>query len=105
MSNRQYEWDENKNQSNLVKHGITLEAATAIFKDPLLYEFHDVKHSGYNKYGEWEDRYIAIGWLNRILYVVYAVCKQGDTEIYRMISARKANSSEKKLYEDWCKNC
>ena len=103
MQDRRYEWDEIKNQGNLKKHGITLEAATAVFEDPMLYEYHDVKHSGYNRYGVWENRYIALGWLNGVLYVVYTVRSKGMEEVYRMISARKARPEEKKIYEDWCR--
>ena len=103
MDKRRYEWDEEKNAGNLVKHGITLEAATAVFQDPMVYEYHDKAHSGYNKYGIWENRYIAIGWVNRILYVVYTLRIENSEEIYRMISARKANLEEKKMYENWCK--
>lgn len=50
-----------------------------------------------------EDRFIAIGWVNKILYVVYTVRIEKSEEIYRMISARKAKPDEKKMYEDWCK--
>ena len=103
MNDRRYEWDEGKNKRNLEKHGITLEAATAVFDDPMVYEYHDVEHSGYNKYGVWENRYIAIGWINRVLCVIYTIRRKGDKEIYRMISARKATSSEIKLYDDWVK--
>ena len=104
MDDRQYEWNEKKNQENLIKHGITLEAATAIFKDPMVYEFHDMKHSGYNKYGDWEDRYIAIGCVNKVLFVVYTIRRTVTNEVYRIISARKATSMEIKLYENWCKD-
>ena len=95
-----FEWDEKKNQGNLKKHGISLETATAVFNDPQIYEWHDVAHSGPNRYGEWEDRYIALGWVDRVLFVVYTV--RGRDEIIRMISARKARKLEIELYEDWC---
>ncbi len=50
-NNMRFEWDEEKNKGNIIKHGISLEAATAVFNDPQLYEWHDVAHSGFNKYG------------------------------------------------------
>lgn len=102
MQDTIYEWEEEKNQRNIRKHGISLETATAIFDDPMLYEYHDKVHSGYNKVGVWEDRYIALGWLNKILYVVYTVRQKDGKEVTRMISARKATPEEKKRYEDWC---
>ena len=95
-----FEWNEEKNQDNIKKHGISLEAATAIFNDPSRYEFYDVEHSGYNESEVWEDRFITLGWVNRVLFVVYVV-RGKNTEIIRMISARKATKSEIKLYEDW----
>ena len=98
-----FEWDEEKNQGNIIKHGISLEMATAVFNDPQLYEWHDEAHSGYNKYGVWEDRYIALGWLGRVLFVVYTV-RGRDEEIIHMISARKARKTEINLYEDWCRS-
>ncbi len=96
-----FEWDEEKNRRNIQKHGVSLEIAAAIFNDPQLYEWHDIAHSGYNKYGIWEDRYIALGWVERVLFVVYSV-RGGNEEVIRMISARKARKSEMELYEDWC---
>jgi uncharacterized DUF497 family protein len=32
----EFEWDENKNQSNISKHGIDFEQAQKIFEDPNL---------------------------------------------------------------------
>jgi uncharacterized protein len=29
-----YEWDENKNDSNLEKHGLSFETASLVFDDP-----------------------------------------------------------------------
>ena len=103
MGNRRYEWDEKKNQINIVKHGISLETATAVFNDPMFYEYFDNAHSGFNDYGDWENRYIAIGWVEKILYVVFTIRKRNSEEVYRMVSARKATVQERKLYEDWCK--
>ena len=65
-----YEWNEDKNKSNIIKHGISLEFATKIFRDPYRIDYYDEKHSGWNTYGVWEDRYIAIGYVEDVLYVV-----------------------------------
>ncbi len=48
-----------------------------------------------------EDRYIALGWVERVLFVVYTV-RGKDEDIIHMISARKARKLEIELYEDWC---
>ncbi|TRU21965.1 MAG: BrnT family toxin [Microcystis aeruginosa Ma_MB_S_20031200_S102] len=36
-----FDWDNNKNQSNLIKHGISFEEAIAIFADPSILTFED----------------------------------------------------------------
>lgn len=86
----EFEWDEEKNAINICKHGIAFEDAVRIFADPGRIERYDKTHS-------WEeDRWISIGIaLPHLLFVVYAI-KEGD--IYRIISARKANAREKNEY-------
>ncbi|WP_198648844.1 BrnT family toxin [Cyanothece sp. BG0011] len=32
----EFEWDEQKNQTNIIKHGISFQEAKEIFKDPNL---------------------------------------------------------------------
>jgi len=39
-----FEWDENKAQSNFVKHGVTFSEAVTIFADPYLLFTEDSKH-------------------------------------------------------------
>ena len=43
-----FEWDENKNRSNISKHGIDFEQAKKIFEDPNLLTYEDARFS----YGE-----------------------------------------------------
>lgn len=99
-----FEWNEEKNQGNIIKHGIDFETAIAIFKDSDIFEWHDVDHSGYNKVGEWEDRYAALGWVNNVLYIVYTIREQKNDEVIRIISARKALQPEIKKYEEWVRS-
>ena len=60
-----FEWDEDKNQLNLKKHGIDFEIAMLVFNDLQRIEIYDMEHS-IN-----EDRYNTIGMVNDILFVVY----------------------------------
>jgi len=46
-----FEWDEDKNQLNLKKHGIDFETAMLVFNDLQRIEIYDTEHSIY------EDRY------------------------------------------------
>lgn len=88
----QFEWDDAKDASNQHKHGINFELASLVFFDPLRIERYD----GREHYGE--DRWITIGLVDpTLLYVVYTLRGQDD-ETIRLISARKANESEKRAY-------
>lgn len=40
-----FEWDENKNQINLIKHGIDFVQAMRIFEDPNLLTYEDTRFS------------------------------------------------------------
>ena len=98
-----FEWDEDKNEKNMCKHGISFEIAARIFENPYL-DIWDEKHSGINKYGEMEDRFTAIGWVENVLYVCYTVRAHANEEYIRMISARMAKEEEKELYFMWLNN-
>ena len=50
-----FEWDENKNQINQRKHGISFEEAQAVFEDEHAILFDDPDHS------ESEERFLLIG--------------------------------------------
>ena len=86
-----FEWDDNKAESNIFKHGITFEEAVTAFADPYLLFTEDSKHS------EREVREWAIGESENgsILVVVFTM---RDEQI-RIISARKATKRERKRYE------
>ncbi len=85
-----FEWDEDKNRINKQKHKISFESAVYVFDDPYLIEMYDFEHSLD------EDRYIAIGKVKDILFVVYTEKKDS----LRLISARLATNEEQELYYD-----
>ena len=85
-----FEWDEDKNQLNLKKHGINFETAMLVFNDLQRIEIYDMEHS-IN-----EDRYNTIGMVNDILFVVYTERKEN----IRLISARLATKTERSIYYD-----
>ncbi len=86
-----YEWDENKATTNLSKHGVSFEEAKTVFDDPLYVDFYNPDHS----YGE--HRFILLGASaqGRVLFVSY----MERNNIIRLISAREATPSERKVYE------
>ncbi len=85
-----FEWDENKNSVNKQKHHISFETAAHVFEDPYYIEMFDFEHNAD------EDRYIAIGKVGDVLFVVFTERK----ETIRLISARLATSMERNLYYD-----
>ena len=82
------EWDDNKNQINIQKHGISFETAALVFADEDRIEYYDKLHSLD------EDRYVVLGCVQGILYVVYTM----RDEAARLISARLATPTERKIY-------
>ncbi|MCR4962015.1 MAG: BrnT family toxin [Lachnospiraceae bacterium] len=82
------EWDEEKNKSNIKKHGISFETAALVFADENRIELYDRLHS------DNEDRFIILGRVHDILFVVYTM----RTENARLISARLATPAERKIY-------
>jgi len=81
-------WDKNKNDLNVKKHGLDFETAVLVFQDPNRIEFYDFVHSSS------EDRYITIGLVNKLITVVYT----DRVKALRIISARVATSAERKIY-------
>ena len=85
-----FEWDEEKNSINKIKHRISFETAAHVFDDPDYIEMFDFEHSSE------EDCYIAIGKVGDILFVVFTERR----EVIRLISARLATERERRLYYD-----
>ena len=84
----QFEWDEEKAQSNLVKHGITFDYGTLVFEDVNRLDRLDERNYD-------EDRWLTIGLVEgRELAVVYTV----RSNYIRVISARKAEHRERRDY-------
>jgi len=84
----EFEWDQQKREANLKKHGIDFIRAIQIFKGDTVHTYDDRRDYG-------EERYIAIGAAKgTIVTVVYTW--RGET--IRIISARKAGKGEKEKY-------
>lgn len=82
------EWGDNKNHINIRKHGISFENAVLVFADVEKIKYYDKLH------GQDEDRFIVLGCVQGILYVVYTMRE----EAARIISARMATSRERRIY-------
>lgn len=88
----QIEWDPNKANSNLEKHGVSFEEAATALGDPLSLTIGDPDHS------EAEDRFVLVGdsFAGRLLVVVHT----HRIESIRIISARIATKNERRSYEE-----
>ena len=88
-----FDWDPKKARRNIVKHGISFEKTVTAFDDPFGRIMEDPKHSTPHEKREW-----LIGLSDTgVLVIVFTVRQPGPT--YRLISARKANRRERRLYE------
>ena len=86
------EWDEQKNQSNLRKHGLSFADASELFEAPMLVDVDD-------RFDYGEERLVGIGRIgSRTVVIVYT---EPDEETTRIISLRKALNHERKLYEEF----
>lgn len=86
------EWDDQKNEINKKKHGIGFETAALVFADEDRIEYFDRLHSVD------EDRYIVLGKVRDILFVVYTEREDAS----RLISARVATARERRIYHGDC---
>ncbi len=90
----QFVWDENKNQSNHRKHGITFDEASTAFTDENGRVIFDPEHS------EDEDRFILLGLDSSLRLLVVCHCYRENENTIRIISARKATRNEARQYKD-----
>ena len=87
----QFEWDDAKARINLAKHRVGFEEASTVFGDELSITIFDREHSMN------EDRFVTMGQSARgnLLVVVHL----DSDETIRIISARRANRTERRNYE------
>jgi uncharacterized DUF497 family protein len=93
-----FHWDPVKARTNLVKHGVSFEQASSVFRDPLATTIYDPEHS------EEEERWLTLGRASTARYLV--VCHTwrqtdpGGGAKIRIISARPATKPEIRNYEE-----
>ena len=101
-----FEYDEEKNQKNIKKHGLPLSIGARVFFDDYRVEVCDMEHSNF------EQRFDVIGSMSMgtgflqnedILFVVYTerdtITDEGiEIDVTRLISVRLANNFERGVY-------
>ena len=94
MDNIKFEWDDNKNAINKKKHKISFEEAQTVFYDSEALVIDDPEHS------EQEDRFIILGLSKKAKLLVVCHCYRESDSIIRIISARKATTTEMSFYHN-----
>ena len=89
-----FRWDPEKAETNFRKHGIRFKVAAKVFDDPSVFIRQD-------PIVEDEPRWQAIGMVEgtAILLVAHSYLAEGTEEAIRIISARKADRTERRVYE------
>lgn len=89
-----FAWDSQKAAANIKKHQVSFELAARIFADPFALTYQDRIENG-------EYRWQTIGLVDGCLFllVAHTLEENNNTEIIRIISARRADSKERKRYE------
>jgi uncharacterized DUF497 family protein len=87
----QFEWQAEKADANLRKHGVPFHEAATVFGDLLSLTISDPSHS------ENEDRWVDIGLSGQGRLLVVAYTKRAGR--IRLISARLATRRERVTYE------
>lgn len=92
MDKLKFTWSENKSASNQKKHKVSFEEAQTVFSDELARLIPDPEHS------KGEERFIILGMSSKLKLLTVCHCEI-DSDTIRIISARKADRSERKQYE------
>ena len=92
MSNLHVEWDAEKSATNRRKHGVSFDEASTVFYDENALFMADPKHS------ETEDRFLLLGMSFKPRVLVVCHCYRGKEDTIRIISARRADRSEREQY-------
>jgi uncharacterized DUF497 family protein len=93
MTDQVFEWDPRKSEANRRKHGLDFDVAREAFFDPLKkLELEGTDHG--------EIRWRTLGEIDGAIYVVsHTLQEEDDTEVVRIISARRATPRERRAYE------
>jgi uncharacterized DUF497 family protein len=91
-----FAWDAGKDRVNRWKHGVSFETAARVFEDPHAVSYPD-------RVVDEEERWHTIGQAGGIalLLVVHTSEEEHGEEKIRIISARKASSRERSLYDSY----
>ena len=88
----EFEWDPEKEESNIRKHDVSFHEGATVFGDPLSWTFPDPDHS------EGEARFLTIGLSLQGRTLVVSHTDRGSNT--RIINVRQATQRERRDYEE-----
>ena len=88
-----FNWDTDKNLSNIKKHGISFKEAATVFLDPLASMLDD-----YSNIHD-EERFNIVGISRSLHLLTICHCYRDSDTVIRIISARKATKMEEDYYK------
>jgi uncharacterized DUF497 family protein len=88
-----FTWDPVKDRTNQHKHGISFDEAKSVFLDENGKLIDDPDHS------ESEDRFVIMGLSHKFRILMVCHCYRSNDNEIRIISARKASTSETRFYK------
>jgi uncharacterized DUF497 family protein len=88
-----FEWGEAKNCASKRKHGVSFEEAQTVFYDDWAILIED------DNPDDAEERFVLLGVSFALKTLVVCHCFREDDDVIRIISARKADRSERRDYE------
>jgi hypothetical protein len=91
----QFEWHSEKDRANRKKHGVSFDLARRVFEDPNHLTTQDRHEDG-------EERWQTLGLIGPVaIFLVAHTIEDGNgEEVVRIISARKANKTERRRYDE-----
>jgi uncharacterized DUF497 family protein len=92
MVKLRFEWDDTKSKANRRKHGVSFAEAATVFYDERALLIGDPDHS------DDEDRFFLLGMSIRLRSLVVCHCYREAESVIRIVSARKADRSEREEY-------
>ena len=92
MKKLRFEWDSRKSAANKRKHGVSFEEAQTVFYDDRAILIEDDEDDE-------EDRFVLLGISAALRMLVVCHCYREKDSVIRIISARKANRTERRDYE------
>ena len=94
MADVRFEWDSRKSRANKTKHGVSFEEAQTAFLDEHARVISDPEHS------DDEERFVLLGLSIQLRVLVVCHCYREADRTIRIISARRADPSERREYAE-----